>query len=108
MNCSEVTERGVPIQAAQSGTAMLRTHVCLKTYCVRDRTGELRPITTNTYIVKNLKRDLISSKALNRAGCRIVLDEDLEEAGVYAVNDGKICKFKTFALMSEHSSLYFL
>jgi hypothetical protein len=112
MNCSEVTERVVPIQTAQGGTVMLTTHVCLKTYFVRDRTCELRPITTKTYIVKNLKRDLLSGKALNRAGYRIVLDEDPEEAGVpvYAVNDGKtrICKSKSFAFMSEHSSLYYL
>jgi hypothetical protein len=58
LNCSEVTERVVPIQTAQGGTVMLTTHVCLKTYFVRDRTGELRPITTKTYIVKNLKHDL--------------------------------------------------
>ena len=109
MNCSE---RVVPIQTAQGGTVMLTTHVCLKKYFVRDRTGELRPITTRTYIVRNLKRDLLSGKALNRAGYRIILDEDPEEAGVYAVNDEKICnldcKSKSFAFMSEHSSLYYL
>jgi hypothetical protein len=86
---------------------MLTSHVCLKTYFVRDRTGELRPITTKTYIVKNLKRDLLPGKALNRAGYRIILDEDPEESGVYAVNDGKICKSKSSAFMSEHSSLYY-
>ena len=108
MNCSDVRERVVPIQTAQGSTVLLTTHVCLKTYFVRDRTGELRPITTKTYIVKNLKRDLLSGKALNRAGYRIVLDEYPEEAGVYAVNDGKICKSKSFAFMSEHLSLYYL
>jgi hypothetical protein len=86
---------------------MLTTHVCLKTYFVRDRTGELRPIITKTYFVKNLKRDLLSGKALNRAGYRIVLEDHPEEAGVYAVNDGKICKSKSFVLISEHSSLYY-
>jgi hypothetical protein len=110
MNCSDVRERVVPIQTAQGGTVMLTTHVFLKTYFVRDRTGDLRPITTKTYIVRNLnlKRDLVSGKTLNRAGYRIILDEDPEEAGVYAVNDGKICKSKSFAFMSEHSSLYYL
>ncbi len=99
-----MTERVVPIQTDQGGTVMLTTHVCLKTYFVRDRTGELRPITTKTYIVKHLKRDLLSGKALNRAEYRIILDEDPEEAGVYAVNDGnvgKICKSKSFVFMSE-------
>jgi hypothetical protein len=108
MNCSDVQERVVSIQTAQAGTVMLTSHVCLKTYYVRERTGELRPITTKTYIVKGPKRDLLSGKALNRAGYRIILDEDPEESGVYAVNDGKICKSKSFAFMSEHSSLYYL
>jgi hypothetical protein len=107
MNCSDVRELVIPIQTAQGGTVMLITHVCLKTYFVRDRRGELRPITTKTYIVRNLKRDLLSGKALNRAGYRIIFDEDPEEAGVYVVNDGKICKSKSFAFMSEHSSLYY-
>jgi hypothetical protein len=45
---------------------------------------------------------------MNRTGYLIVLDEDPEDAVVYAVNDGKICKSKSFAFMSEHSSLYYL
>ena len=57
MNCSEIVERVVPIQTAQGGTVMVTTHVCLKTYYVRDRTGEMRPITTKTYIVNNLKHE---------------------------------------------------
>jgi hypothetical protein len=56
MNCSEVRERVVPIKTAQGCTVVLTTHVCLKTYFVRDRRGELRPITTKTYIVKNLQK----------------------------------------------------
>jgi hypothetical protein len=73
-------------------------------------TDDLRPITTKTYIVKNLKRDFLSGKALNKAGypSRIVLDAYPEEGGVYAVNDGKVCKSKSFAFISEHSNLYCL
>jgi hypothetical protein len=75
---------------------MTTTHVCFKTYYARDWTGELRPITTKTYIVKNLKHDLLSGKMLNKAGYRIILDEDPEEYGMFAVNEGKICKSKSF------------
>jgi hypothetical protein len=92
LNCTEITERAVPIHTAQGGTVMTTTHVCLKTYYARDRTGELRPITTKTYIVKDLKHDLLSGKMLNKAGYRIILDEDPEESGIFAVNEGKICK----------------
>ena len=109
-NCAEISERVIPIQTAQGGTVMLTTHVCLKTYYVRDRTGELRPFTTKTYIVKNLKHDLLSGKALNKAGYRVIYDQDPEESGVYAVLDGKICKSRSFSFMSdlEHSSLFYL
>jgi hypothetical protein len=37
MNFSEVTERVVPIQTAQSCTVMLTTHICLKTLCWRSK-----------------------------------------------------------------------
>jgi hypothetical protein len=42
-----------------------------------------------------------------KAGYKIILDEDPEESGMYAVNDWKICKLKSFPfkLMSEHSNL---
>ena len=46
--------------------------------------------TSKTSIVKNLKHDLLSGKMLNKAGYRIILDEDPEEPGIFEVNDGKI------------------
>jgi hypothetical protein len=108
LNCTEITERAVAIDTAQDGTVMMTTHVCLKTYYVRDQTGELRPITTKTFVVNKLKHDLLSGKMLNKAGYRIILDEDPEESGVYAVNDEKICVSKSFPFMSEHKNLYYL
>ncbi len=93
---------------------MQTTHVCLKTYHAIGRTRELRPITTKTYIVNNLKRDLLSGKALNKAGYRIILDEDPEESGVFAVNNGKLCRSRLFPFIgftivdSEHSNLFYL
>ena len=91
---------------SQDETVMMTTHDCLKTYYVRDQTRELRPITTKTFIVNKLKHDLLSGKMLNKAGYRIILDEDPEESGVYAVNDGKICVSKSFPFMSKHKNLY--
>jgi hypothetical protein len=87
---------------------MTTMHVCLKTYYARDRTGELRPITTKTYIVKDLKHDLLSGKMLNKAGYRIILDEDPEESRIFAVNDGKICKPKSFPFMDSLTNLYYI
>ena len=90
LNCTDITERAVPIHTAQGGTVMTTPHVCLKTYYVRDRTGELRPITTKTYIVQNLKHDLLSGKMLNNAAYRIILNAYSEESGIFAVNEGKM------------------
>ena len=75
--------------------------VCLKTY-------HARHITTKTYIVKNLKHDLLSGKMLNKAGYRIILDEDPEESGIFAVNEGKICKSKSFSFMGSLTNLYYI
>ena len=52
LNCTDITERAVPIHTARGSTVMTTTHVCLKTYYVWDRIGGLRPIATKTYIVR--------------------------------------------------------
>jgi hypothetical protein len=48
---------------------MMTMHVCLKTYYVRDRTGELRPITTKTFIVNMIGKSTLEDlpKLKNRA-----------------------------------------
>jgi len=74
----------------------------------RDRIGELKPITTKTYFVKNLKHDLLSGKMLNKAGYRVILDEDPEESGIFAVNEGKICKSKSFPFIGSLTNLYYV
>ncbi len=80
-------------------------HVCLKTHHVRDRTSELRPITTKIYIVRNLKHNLFSGKMLHKTGYKIMLGGDPEETGLlvfFGVNDGKICKSSSLPFMIEH------
>jgi hypothetical protein len=47
-------------------------------------------------ITPGLKHYLLSGKALNRAGYRVVLDANNEEAGVYAVEKGKIDIARSF------------
>ena len=44
---------------------METNHVCMKTYYVRTRTGEIRPITTKAFICPKLGTDLLSVKSLN-------------------------------------------
>jgi hypothetical protein len=43
-NCTLGQQKVVDIQTAHSGSQMSTTYRCLKTYYVRDRLGEIRPI----------------------------------------------------------------
>jgi hypothetical protein len=71
-------QKVVDFQTAHGGTQMSTTHSCLKTYCVRDRLGEIRPIVVKAYVVPGLKHDLLSVKGLNQSGYRVIHDEDEE------------------------------
>ncbi len=86
---------------------MTTTHVCMKTYYVKSRTGEIRPL-TKAFIVPSLRADLICVKSLNRQGYRIIHDPDPEESEIYPIFDGKIDQSKSFAFMSENSNLFYI
>ncbi len=85
---------------------MSTTHLCLKTYYVGDRLGEIRPIVVKAYVVPGLKYDLLSVKGLNKCGYAVFHHPDPEESGVYAVINKKTDKAKSFPFMSEHSSRF--
>ena len=48
---------------------------------------------------------LLLNCSLNKAGYRIVLDEDPGVAAVFAVHDGKFSHPKSYAFMPEHTNL---
>jgi hypothetical protein len=45
---------------------------------------------------------------LNKAGYRIILDEDPEESGIFAVNEEKICKSKSLPFIGSLTNLYYI
>jgi hypothetical protein len=45
-NCTDCQLRTVEIKTAEGGSVMTTTHVCMKTYYVKSRTGEIHPLTT--------------------------------------------------------------
>jgi hypothetical protein len=61
-NCTQIRPKVAAIQTAGGATSIFTTHICLKTYFVRDRTGTIRPIVVKAYIVPALRYDLLSSK----------------------------------------------
>ena len=107
-NCIDCRPKQVKINLAEGGVAMVTTHEAMKTYYLRTRTGEIRGVTTKTYITPGLRHDLLSVKALNRQGYCVIQHPDHEESGIYPIIEGKIDKSKSFAFMSEHSNLFCL
>ena len=87
---------------------METTHMCMKTYYVRTRTGEIRPITTKAFICPKLGTDLLSVKSLNFQGYSVTHHPDPDELGIFQILNGKTDKSKSFAFMSEHSNLFYL
>ena len=86
-NCTQ--PKVVEIQTAQCATIMSTTHLCLKTYYVRDRLGKIRPIFVN--VVPRLKYDLLSIKGLNKCGYAVFHHPDPKESGVYAAVNAWPC-----------------
>ena len=73
-NATDVEEKHVIVDMAESVTSMKATHTCMKTYFIKNRTGEVVSITTPALYVKNIYQDLLSGKACNRVNIRIILD----------------------------------
>ncbi len=109
-NCTLCKPKVVEIQTVQGSRIMSTTHLCLKTYYVRDQFGEIRPILVKAYVVPGLKYDLLSVKGLNKWGDAVFHHPDPEdsESGVYAVINKQTDKAKSLSFMSEHSSLFYL
>ncbi len=101
-NCTQWKQKVVEIQTVQGATIISTTHLCLKTYYLRDRLGEIRPIIVNAYIFPGVKYDLISVKRLNKCGYAVFHHPYPELSGVYAVINKKTNKAEAFPFMSEH------
>ena len=65
---------------------MISTHVCTKTYFVRNRMGDLVTITVTALFVKGLPQDLLGGKSVNRENIRVILDSDHDICGLYPLD----------------------
>ena len=108
-NTTDVVEKDVIVDMAESGTSMKATHTCMKTYFIKNRTGEVVTITTPALYVRNVHQDLLSGKACNRAMIRIVLDLDPDIAGLYPLDKDKQQHIEeSIAFIEEPTDLYLL
>ncbi len=48
-NCTDCQPKTVEIKTTKGGIVMTTTHICMKTYYVKSRTGEIRPLTTKAF-----------------------------------------------------------
>ncbi len=102
-------EKTVLIDMAESGTSMKATNTCMKTYFMRNRIGEIVTVTTPALYAKNIHQDLLSGKKCNRVGIRIILDADLDIAGLYPLEADKQQHIEeSISFIPEPMELYLL
>jgi hypothetical protein len=93
-NATDVVEKRVVIDMAESGATMYSSHSCKKIHFVKDRLGQLVSITTEALLplyVKTANQDLLSGKKFNAIGIRVILDEDPDISGLYMLDkDGQM------------------
>ena len=104
-----MVEKETIVDMAESGARMKATHTCMKTYFLRNRTGELVTITTPALYVRNIHQDLLSGKACNRAKIRIILDMDQDIAGLYPLDENNQPHIEeSIPFISEPTDLFLL
>ena len=108
-NTTEVVKKSVIVDMAESGTEMRSTHSCMKTYFIKNRSGETISITTLALYVKSVNQDLLSGKACNQIGIRIILDEDPDTSGLYPLDKDKQQRLEdSTPFVSEPKDLFLL
>ena len=108
-NTTDVVERRVMIDMAESGATMYASHSCMKTHFVKDRTGQTVSITTPALYVKTANQDLLSCKKCNKIGIRVILDEDPDISGLYMLDRDREQHIEdSIPFISECSDLYLI
>ncbi len=64
-NATDLVIKTVIIDLAESGNAMRATHTCMKTYFMKNQSGEIIAVTIPALYVKSDHQDLLSIKACN-------------------------------------------
>jgi hypothetical protein len=87
---TDVVEKTIIVDMAENGTPKKATHTCMKTHFMRNRTEEVT-VTTPALHAKNIHQDLLSRKACNRVGIRVILMQTLtsQESGLYLLDKDK-------------------
>ena len=84
-----MVEKLVRVEMVENGTSMKDTHDCVRTYFLKNRSGEVVSLTIPALYVKSVNQDLMSGKAYNKTGVRTILKEDPDISGLYPLDKGK-------------------
>jgi hypothetical protein len=107
MNMSNVRQETVPIQLGlQDEMSIKLTHSCDKTYYAVDATGTIRPITTKTLYVSDLKQDFFSGRALILSKYLMIMDEDQSFSVLFPVVNKEIDLATGFPFAGSNGRFY--
>ncbi len=81
-----MVEKLVRREMAENGSSMKATQICMKTYFLKNRLGEIVSLTALVLHVKSVNPDFLSGKACHEIGVRIILDEDPDISGLYQLD----------------------
>ena len=109
INCKDVMEKVTIIETANGEENMTSTHVCTKTYFVRNRMGDLVTITVTALFVKGLPQDLLGGKSVNRENIRVILDSDHDICGLYPLDKDHQQHYQdSIEFVEDQTDLYYL
>jgi hypothetical protein len=88
---------------------MISTYVCMKTYFVRHRTGEVVTLTVPSLIVRGLPQDLLGGKSVNRQNIRVIWDAKTDICGLYPLDKDQEQHYQnSIEFISEPTDLFYL
>ncbi len=109
LNFIDVEEHKTIIETAKERKSMMATHVCRKTYFVKNRAGDMVSIKTSAIYVKRFVQDLEAGKSLNLEKILISLNEDPDVSGLYPLNEQKEARYQdSIPFIREPSDLFYL
>ena len=109
LNSRDVIEKQTRIVTADGKEGMVSTHVCTKTYFVRNRTGEVVTLTVPSLFVRGLPQDLLGGKSVNRQNIRVILDANPAICGLYPHDKDQEQHYQnSIEFISEPTDLFYL
>ena len=103
-----MVEKTVIVDMEESQASMKATNICMKTYFIKNRMGEVVTVTTLALYERKIHQDLLSGKACNRTKIRILLELGRCILWMRRNNNTSKNQLCLFNFISDPTDLYFL